>query len=116
MPVWSNIVSSGGSLFVYENFGTKVVHEHSCMGLEGGAWLLDPASGRLLRQIAPELHFAALIVNRDANELYGISVGEPVWTKPAELVRIDGRSGTILQSRQLDPAYWFIAVQLRSER
>ncbi len=110
VPVWSNIVSSGGSLFVYENFGTKVVHEHSCMGLEGGAWLLDPASGRLLRQIAPNLHFAALIANHDSNELYGISVGEPVSTKPAELVRIDARSGTILQSRSLDSGYWYIAI------
>jgi hypothetical protein len=100
----------GGNLFLYEMFGWKLDRRTRCQGVPGGAWLVDPASGRLLRHIATELYFSELIADRHNAELYGISCGDANWRSGVKLVRIDARDGSVLQSRDLDADLWRIAV------
>jgi hypothetical protein len=105
------MVASAGNLFIYEQFGFKVDSRKQCAGpVPGGAWVVDPGTGQLTRQIAPNLHFSALVSDRMGLELYGLSAEGQNWELPAELVRIDASDGRILQSRHLDPGFWRIAV------
>jgi hypothetical protein len=105
------ITAAAGNLFIYEEFGFKVDRRNGCAGrVPGGAWVVDPATGELTRQIAPDLHFSALLSDQVGSELYGLSPGGPNWEFPAELVRIDPSDGGILQSRYLDPGFWRIAI------
>jgi hypothetical protein len=105
------ITASAGSLFLYEQFGFKVDRRNGCVGpVPGGAWAVDPATGQLTRQIAPGLHFSALISDQARSELYGLSAEGPNWGLPAELVRMDPGDGRILQSRHLDPGFWRVAI------
>ena len=104
------ITAAGGSLFVYEAFGFKIDRRNTCQTLiPGGAWQLDPGTGRLLRQIAPHLHFSALIPDRVEPVLYGLASG-PDWQAPVELVRIDARDGRVVESRLLDVDVWRVAT------
>jgi hypothetical protein len=105
------MVASGGTLFIYEEFGFKLDRRNDCTGrVPGGAWIVDPTTGQLTRQIAPNLHFSAPISDRTGSELYGLSAEDPNWELPAELVRIDIYDGRILQSRYLDPGFWRISI------
>jgi hypothetical protein len=100
------LVASAGNLFVYEEFGFKVDRRRECAGrVPGGAWVVEPATGKLTRQIAADLHFSALVSDQAGSELYGMSTEDPNWELPAELVRIDPRDGRILQSRHLGPGF-----------
>jgi len=105
------IVASGGNLFVYEEFGFKVDRRNECVGgVPGGAWAIDPATGQLIRQIAPGLHFSALVSDRAGRDLYGLSAEGRNWELRAKLVRIDARDGRILRSRYLDPGFWRMTI------
>jgi hypothetical protein len=105
------ITAAAGNLFVYEEFGFKVDRRNECEGLvPGGAWAVEPATGQLIRQIAPDLHFSALLSDQAGSELYGLSPGGRNWELPAQLVRIDPSDGRILRSRYLDPGFWRIAI------
>jgi len=105
------IAVSAGNLFIYEEFGFKGDRRNECTSrVPGGAWVVDPATGQLRRQIAPDLHFSALISDRAGSELYGLSAEGPNWELPARLVRIDPSDGRILQSRHLDPGFWRVAI------
>ena len=104
------ITAAGGRLFVYEAFGFKIDRRNTChTQIPGGAWPLDPGTGRLLRQIAPDLHFSALIPDRVEPALYGLASG-PNWQAPVKLVRIDARDGRVMESRLLDADFWRIAT------
>jgi hypothetical protein len=105
------IIAAAGNLFIYEEFGFKVDRRNGCAGrVPGGAWLVDPATGELNRQIAPDLHFSALLSDPVGSQLYGLSPGGPNWESPAQLVRINPSDGGILQSRFLDPGFRRIAI------
>lgn len=105
------IAASEGSLFAYEEFGFTTDRRSGCAGhVPGGAWVLDPATGQVTRQIAPDLHFSELLSNKAGSELYGVSTEDPNWAFPAQLVRIDPADDRILQSRYLDPGLWRIAM------
>ena len=105
------IAASAGAVFIYEEFGFKVDRRNECAGrVPGGAWIVDPATGRLTRQIASDLHFSALVSDRAGSELYGLSAEGPNWELPAKLVRIDPNDGRIRQSRRLDPGFWRVAM------
>jgi hypothetical protein len=105
------IAASGGNLFLYEMFGFKLDRRSGCAGqVPGGAWVVDPATGQLTRQIAPDLHFSALLSDQAGSELYGLSAEGPNWERPARLVQIDPSDGRILQSRYLDPGFWRVAT------
>ena len=105
------IAASAGHLFIYEEFGFKMDRRNQCAGrVPGGAWVVDPATGQLTRQIAPDLHFSALLPDQAGAELYGLSSESPNWELPARLVRIDPSDGRILQSRYLDPGFWRVAI------
>jgi hypothetical protein len=107
--VEAGLAAASGNLFLYEMFGWKLDRRNYCSGVPGGAWLLDTKSGGLLRQIAPDLYFSELVADREKGELYGLSVGDPNWRSGVELVRMDARDGSILQSRVLESDYWRIA-------
>ena len=105
------IAAAAGKLFLYEEFGFKVDRRNECADrVPGGAWVVDPATGQLTRQIAPDLHFSALLSDQAGSQLYGLSPGGPNWELPAQLVRIDPSDGRILQSRYLDPGFWRVAI------
>jgi hypothetical protein len=104
------ITTAGDRLVLYENFGGKIDRRSRCDGVPGGAWVLNPATGRVVVQIAPHLYFWNLIPNRAGSELYGITSEAAGTQGPAELVRVDAHSGSVLQSRSLESDYWWISV------
>jgi hypothetical protein len=106
------ITSSGGNLFVYEVFGSKIDRRDGCQTqIPGGAWLVNPETGRLLRHDAPNLHFTSLIPDRTEPVLYGLAAeGGSSRKAPIELVRIDSRNGHVIASRVLDVDFWWIAT------
>jgi hypothetical protein len=106
------IVAAAGNIFIYEEFGFKVDRRYQCAGpVPGGAWVVDPATSQLTRQIAPSLHFSALLSDQAGSELWGLSAEGPNWQPfSARLVRIDPSDGRILQSRYLDPGIWRVAI------
>jgi hypothetical protein len=108
-PIERQMTTAAGNLFLYEMFGWKLDRRTGCGGVPGGAWIIDPGSGRLLDHVAPDLYFSELVADREKGELYGISVGDPNWRGGVELVRIDAQYGTILQSRVLESDFWRIA-------
>jgi hypothetical protein len=105
----TGLAAASGNLFLYEMFGWKLDRRTNCFGVQGGAWIVEPSSGRLLAHVAPDLHFSELIADREKGELYGISAGDPNWRSGIELVRMDAQDGRILQSRTLEDDYWRIA-------
>jgi hypothetical protein len=105
-----SIVASAGNVFLYEDFGFKVDRRNQCAGpVPGGAWLVDTSTGKLIRQIAPEVHFSELLSNPASSQLYGLSVENAQWASP-RLVQIDSSDGTVLKSRALDPGFWRVAI------
>jgi hypothetical protein len=107
--VEAGLAAASGNLFLYETFGWKLDRRNYCSGVPGGVWLLDPSSGSLLAHVATEFYFSELVTDRENGELYGISLRDPTWGRGIELVRMDARDGTILQSRVLESDYWRIA-------
>jgi len=91
-PVERGMTAAAGNLFIYEMFGWKLDRRNSCSGVPGGAWVVDPESGRLLAHVATDFYFSELVADRANGELYGISVGDPGWRK-VELLRIDATDG-----------------------
>jgi len=78
----------------YEPFGSKADRTATCeTALSGGAWILDPPTGRLTSQIASEFHFNRLISGQSGSMLYGVVMGEAGWDGPAQFVRLDERDG-----------------------
>jgi hypothetical protein len=107
--VEAGLAAASGNLFLYEMFGWKLDRRTNCFGVQGGAWIVEPSSGRLLAHVAPDLHFSELIADREKGELYGISAGDPNWRSGIELVCMDAQDGRILQSRTLEDDYWRLA-------
>jgi hypothetical protein len=106
----TNVIASGDRLLVYEIFGGKIDRRIRCENVPGGASLLERGTGQLTSLIAPMLYFSQLVPNRAGSEIYGITSESPNTHGSAELVRIDIASGNVMQSRLLDPDYWWIAV------
>ena len=107
----TNITTVGGRLVLYEIFGSKIDRRSRCDGVPGGAWVIDPDTSRIVLQIAPHLHFWELVPSRTGSELYGITASVmPGTQSPAELVRVDARSGNVLQVRPLESDYWWLGA------
>jgi hypothetical protein len=110
-PLVREITAGGSNLFLYELFGFKLDRRTKCPGrVPGGAWIVDPATGRLVHQITPDLHFSELISDRAGSTLYGLLAKDPWLETPVQLVRIDTRDERVLQSRVLDSSFWRMAV------
>jgi hypothetical protein len=104
LPVERGLVAAGGNLFLYEPFGNRNKGARLCEGLPGGAWMLDPATGRLTRQVATELHFSGLIADPAEPVLYGVALGGGnSLGEPEQLVRLNALDGTVIKSRILGP-------------
>ena len=105
------IISAAGAAFLYEPFGFTDDRRATCRtSVPGGAWTVDPVSGRLIRQVASDLHFSALLPGLTGRVLYGLSTGDAMWTSQVQLVRIDAQDGRILQSHSLNSEFWRIAI------
>jgi hypothetical protein len=78
--------------------------------LSGEAWMLDPATGRLISQTASEFHFDKLISGPSGSTLYGVVMGEAGWAGPVQLVRLDDRDGRILLAPTVEPGILQIAI------
>lgn len=109
--IFEAVTAAGGNLFLYELFGGKFDRRSGCdQTIPGGAWLLDPRTGRLLKHIAPDLYFSELIPDRARPVLYGLSTDDENRYSSVKLVRIDARDARVLQTRALDPDYWRIVT------
>lgn len=74
----------------YEPFGRKgdriVTSEKA---LSAGTWMLDPATGRMIDQMASEAHSNRLISSPSGRILYGVVLGEAGWAGPVQLIKLD---------------------------
>jgi hypothetical protein len=109
-PVPVEIVAVGTQVFLYETFGWTVDRRDRCPGVSGGAWPVDPVTGQLSRQVAPDLHFSTLLADPNRPILYGLAPGNSNWSAAVQLVRINAADGRISQSRLLDKSFWRIAL------
>ncbi len=104
LPVVKHLVEAGGKLFVFESFGTRDKGGRQCSGLAGGAWILDPATGRLTAQIAPEFHFSSLLADPSGTALYGAALaGSGSVGETEQVVRLNALDGKVTNSRYLGP-------------
>ena len=92
-------------------FGSKADRAATCEpAWSGGAWMLDPTTGRLTSQIASESYFHRLISGPSGSTLYGVALGEAGLDGPVHLVRLDERDGRVLQARTFEPRILQIAI------
>ena len=103
--VWLGCVVSGirrwfHSKRSYKSFGSKA--DRTEAALSGGAWMLDPTTGRLTSQIASEFHFNRLLSGSSGSTLYGVVLGEAAWDGPVQLVRLEEPDGTVLPARTFE--------------
>ncbi len=113
LPVDKSLVVAMGNLFLYEPFGSKADRAGACQtALQGGAWMVDAATGRLTSHIAPGLQFNKLIPDRSGSTLYGVVPGKADWSGPVQLVRLDGRDGRVMRSRTFEPGVLQISIGL----
>jgi hypothetical protein len=104
LPVSKGIVASAGNVFLYEPFGSKADRTGTCgMALPGGVWMLDATTGRLTGQVASEFHFNRLIPDASGSTLYGVALDNRNWNGPVQIVRLNGRDGTVMQTRTFEP-------------
>jgi hypothetical protein len=98
-------VAAGGNLFLFESFGSRNKDSRPwCPGLPGGAWILDPATGRLTAHIAPEFHFSSLIADTFGAALYGAALaGSGSVGETEQVVRVNALDGKVTNSRFLGP-------------
>jgi hypothetical protein len=102
-PDIKSLTAAMGRLFVYEVFGFKGDRKRNCgASVPGGAWMLDPGSGRLLSHIAGDVAFSALMGDRTEPVLYGLGSGK--------LLRIDAGDGRVLKSRTVDSRFLRMTV------
>lgn len=110
-PVVRNLTVAAGHVFVYEPFGSKADRSSGCSTVvPGGAWMVNPATGQLVKQIASEFHFNHLVADQSGAEIYGLDPGNDGWTGPVRLVRMHASDGAVLKSRTLDPGVCTIAA------
>ena len=99
-----SILSSGDNLILYEPFGNRLRTSRHCEGIPGGAWFVDPATGRLTKQIAPEFHFASLIPDGLQPVLYATALaGKNSIGEPEQLLRLNAQDGAVMKSRAMGP-------------
>jgi hypothetical protein len=111
LPVVRGLVAAAGNLFLYEPFGSKADRTGMCgTALAGGAWTVDAVSGRLSGPVAPGFHFNHLTADASGSTLYGVALTGAGWSAPVELVRMDGRDGSVLNIRTFDPGVVQIAT------
>jgi hypothetical protein len=104
-------VAAGAVVFRYEEFGFTSDRRNRCPGrVPGGAWIVDPATNRLLGQVGPDLHFSELVPNQNGSEVFGLASEDPNWAGLVQLVRIDVRERVVRLSRTLDVDYWRISA------
>jgi hypothetical protein len=114
-PITKGLAAAAGNVFLYESFGNKVDRFRCKTQVPGGAWKLDPATGRVTGYIAPGFHFNRLVADRSGSTLVGVDPGVTNWSGPVLLVSLDARDGTIFKTRNFDPGVLQIAIgQLRN--
>jgi hypothetical protein len=109
--IFEAVSAAEGNLFLYELFGGKFDRRPGCgQQVPGGAWLLDPTTGRLVKHVAPDLYFCELIADRARPVLYGLSADGENFYQSTKLARIDAHDGSVLQIRILDSDLWRIVT------
>ena len=104
MPATRGILASGDNLILYEPFGNRLASSRHCEGIPGGAWFVDPSTGRLTKQIAPEFHFASLIPDDLQPVLYATALaGKDSIGEPEQLLRLNAQDGAVMKSRVMGP-------------
>jgi hypothetical protein len=104
------VLIAGDRLFIAESFGGKLDRRLACgRGVSGGLLLIDPQTGRVLKHLAPELHFAQLISSADGKKLYGIDVKDANW-RAVSMIQLDAVTGRILVERDLVPDVWSMTL------
>ena len=110
LAIAKSLVAAAERVFIYEPFGNKVDRFRCNASVPGGAWNLDPETGRVTGYIAPEFHFHMLLSSESGATLYGVDPGTTNWKGPVRLVSLDSRDGTIFKTRNFDSGVLQIAV------
>ena len=77
--------------------------------------MIDAIVDRALYLDAPGIDFAQLLPSADGRYLYGINAGAVDGTRPASLLKLDGRTGAVLKRRALPRDSWFMSVAVLPE-
>jgi hypothetical protein len=115
--VWLGCVASMmrrrfGSKRPQEQFGSKADLTGTGEAvLCGGAWMLDPATERLQRQIASEFHLNRPLLDSSGSTLYGVGLGEAGWNGRVQLFRFDEWDGSVLQTRTFEAGILQTAIR-----
>jgi hypothetical protein len=105
------VTAAADNLYLYEHFGGKFDRRSGCdQKIPGGAWLLDPTTGRLVKHVAPDLYFTEIVPDRTQPILYGLSADGENFYQSTKLARIDAHDGSVLQIRILDSDLWRIVT------
>ena len=110
-PAYQQMIAAGDRLIVYEPLGwwLKLDRRRQDAEIPGGLFSIDPATGAF-EHLAPGTDFTQLVASEDGSNLYGIDAGSREQTRPASLLRLDSRTGTILKKRDLARDVWNISV------
>jgi hypothetical protein len=108
-PKLKMLVAAGNKLFLYEPFSTSATR--GCQTpVQGGAWMIDPATGNFVDRIAGGFHFNVLVPDRSGSALYGVDPGDAAWRGPVQLVALGGQDYHFVKSRIFDPGVLQIAI------
>ena len=115
-PIWQGMFASGDRLIVYEPVAWWLHPARRAQDEEtsSGFFSVDSSSGDVAH-LAPGIDFAQLLPSADGRYLYGINAGAVDGTRPASLLKLDGRTGAVLKRRALPRDSWFMSVAVLPE-
>ncbi len=106
-----DIVAAGKKVFLYERFGFIGDRRIICNApVPGGAWMVDPKTGRAEKHVASDAHFSTLLADRRRSFLYGWASEGRYGDGPARLLRIDARNGRVVNSRVVESGSLRMAI------
>ena len=106
-----DIVAAGKRVFLYERFGFIGDRRIICnTPVPGGAWIVNPRTGRPAKHIASDAHFSTLVADQRRSFLYGWASEGRYGDGPARLLRIDARKGRIVKSRVVESGFLRMAI------
>jgi hypothetical protein len=106
-----DIVAAGKRVFLYERFGFIGDRRIICnTPVPGGAWIVDPRTGRPAKHITSDAHFSTLVADQRRSFLYGWASEGRYGDGPGRLLRIDARNGRIVKSRVVKSGFLRMAI------
>jgi hypothetical protein len=110
-PAFIDFVAAGDTMVFYEPFGFIADRRPKCqVPIPGGAWMVDPATGRLGNHIGPEAHLSTVVADPTGAFLYGLACECRNFNGSGRLLRIDVKDGRVIRSRPIEPGFFRMRV------